>query len=157
MATIGSVYDVTPAPRTSADVLVSNSEQPVPSPKAKNKWLTASVVCDAAEVVTEVFDEACRRDPGHERTWVALVDGNNHQIDRIEAEAEARQIDITIVIDLIHVLEYLSAPRGALSYPLPSREGMEEISLGLMAYLALKEKGDNSMPTNPVVVPRRMG
>jgi hypothetical protein len=107
MATIGSVYDVTPAPRTSADVLVSNSEQPVPSPKAKNKWLTASVVCDAAEVVTEVFDEACRRDPGHERTWVALVDGNNHQIDRIEAEAEARQIDITIVIDLIHVLEYL--------------------------------------------------
>jgi hypothetical protein len=50
-----------------------------------------------------------------------------------------------------------AAPRGALLYPLPSREGLEETSLGLMAYLALKEKGNNRMPTNPVVVPRRMG
>ena len=31
------------------------------------------------------------------------------------------------------------------------------ISLGLMAYLASKEKGDNSMPSNPALVPRRTG
>lgn len=49
--------------------------------------MTASVVDDAAEVVTAVFDQVERRDPDHARTWVALVDGNNHQIDLIEREA----------------------------------------------------------------------
>ncbi|MDN5859355.1 MAG: ISKra4 family transposase, partial [Pseudonocardia sp.] len=53
------------------------------------------------------FDEAQRRDPTHTRTWVALVDGNNHQIDRINAEARARSTPVTIVIDFVHVLEYL--------------------------------------------------
>ena len=30
-------------------------------------------------------------------------------------------------------------------------------SLGLVAYLASKEKGDSSMPLHPALVPRRMG
>ena len=104
------------------------------APVAKNKWVTASVVDDAAEVLRDVFEEAERRDPTHTRTWVALVDGNNHQINRIEAEAADRGVAVTVVVDLIHVLEYLSAPRGALLYPPQSGEGLEEISLGLMAY-----------------------
>ena len=58
-------------------------------------------------VVADIFDEAERRDPHHRRSWVALVDGNNHQIDRIHAEASNRGIDVPIVVDLIHVLEYL--------------------------------------------------
>src|SRR5664280_1693103 len=62
---------------------------------------------DAASVVGRIFDEAERRDPEHQRTWVALVDGNNHQIDRIGAEARARKVSVRVVIDLIHVLEYL--------------------------------------------------
>ena len=40
---------------------------------------------------------------------MALVDGNIHQVDRIEAEAKDRGADITIVVDLVHVLEYLWA------------------------------------------------
>ncbi len=36
------------------------------------------------------------RDPDHQRTWVALVDGNNHQIDRINAQANARKIAATV-------------------------------------------------------------
>ena len=52
-------------------------------------------------------DEAERRDPTHTRTWVALVDGNNHQIDRIGAEATARKVTLTVLIDFIHVLESL--------------------------------------------------
>jgi hypothetical protein len=63
------------------------------------------VADDAAEVIAQVFDEAQRHDPTNSRTWVALVDGNNHQIDRIEAEAAARGITLTTVVDLIHVLE----------------------------------------------------
>ena len=107
MAELGAVYDVTPVPRRSTDVLASKNQEPVEAPVAKNKWLTASVVKDAADVIAKVFDEAEHRDGQHLRTWVALVDGNSHQIDRIEAEATHRQLDITIVIDLIHVLEYL--------------------------------------------------
>ena len=47
----------------------------------------------------------CIRDS--QRTWVALVDGAKHQIDCIQAEARARQVNVTIVCDFIHVLEYL--------------------------------------------------
>ena len=84
--------------------MASNSgEAPPPAPQAKAKWVTASVVEDAAAVIGKVFDEAQRRDPRHSRRWVALVDGNNHQIHRIEAEAKARAVDVTIVVDLIHV------------------------------------------------------
>jgi hypothetical protein len=107
MAELGAVYDVTPVPRSATDILATKDEEPVKGPLAKNKWLTASVVEDAAAVIKDVFDEAERRDERHQRTWVALVDGNKHQIDRIESEAKSRGLDVTVVIDLIHVLEYL--------------------------------------------------
>lgn len=107
IAEVGAVYDVTPAPRTPADVLAPTAEKTGPPPKAKNKWLSASVVQDAATVITGIFDEAERRDRAHARTWVALVDGNNHQIDRITHEAEQRGVNVTILIDVVHVLEYL--------------------------------------------------
>ena len=79
----------------------------MPAPKAKGKWLTGSVVEDAATVIANVFEEAQRRDPGHRRTWVALVDGNSRQIDRIKAEAKKLKAKVTILVDLVHVLEYL--------------------------------------------------
>lgn len=108
MAEVGAVYDVAPVPRSPADVLASNhGDDPAPAPRAAAKWVTASVAEDAAEVVGRVFDEAQRRDPDHQRRWVALVDGNRHQIDCIEAQAEARKVSVSVVIDLIHVLEYL--------------------------------------------------
>ncbi len=111
MAEVGAVYDVTPVARNPHDVMArkAGEDHPPEAPKAKNKWLTASVVEDAKEVVGRLFDEAERRDPGHKRRWVALVDGNNHQIERIGAEAQARGLEITIVVDLVHVLEYLWA------------------------------------------------
>ncbi len=54
-----------------------------------------------------MFDEAERRDPDHHRVWVALVDGANHQLDRIRAEATARNINVRILIDFVQVIEYL--------------------------------------------------
>lgn len=77
-------------------IYIANSETP-----------HASVVDDATEVIGTVFDQAERRDPNHRRTWVALVDGNNHQIQRIQAEAADRGVEVSIVVDLVHVLEYL--------------------------------------------------
>ncbi len=108
IAEVGAVYDATPVPRTAPDVIGrKNDADKVEGPKAKNKWLTASVVDDASQVISAVFEEAERRDPAHTRTWVALVDGANHQIDCIEAEAAHRGIEISIVVDFVHALEYL--------------------------------------------------
>ncbi len=108
LATVGAVYDLAPVPRQPSDVLASNStDHPPPAPKAKTKWVTASIADNAAHVVGAIFEEAQRRDPHHRRRWVALVDGNQHQIDRIHAEAAQRNIDVTVVVDFIHVLEYL--------------------------------------------------
>jgi hypothetical protein len=38
-------------------------------------------------VIAAAFDEAEARDPGHRRTWVVLVDGAEHQLGLIRAEA----------------------------------------------------------------------
>jgi hypothetical protein len=109
MAEVGAVYYVTPVARRPADILSGSHEggKAPPAPVAEAKWLTASVVDDAASVIARVFDEAERRDPDHKRTWVAVVDGNNHQLDRIKAEAKSRGVTVTIVVDFVHVLEYL--------------------------------------------------
>jgi hypothetical protein len=108
MAEVGAVYDIRPGERTPADILPGSEDRTrTPAPTARHKWLTASIVADAAQVVAQVFDEAERRDPEHRRSWVALVDGNNHQIERIQAEAKRRGVTVTIVCDLVHILEYL--------------------------------------------------
>jgi len=108
MAEVAAVDDLTPVPRTAADILPKGEEQrqAAAAPKAAGKWLTASVTDDAAQVIKAGFDEATRRDPDHKRLWVALVDGNAHQIDRIRAQARTRKVPVTIVVDFIHVLEY---------------------------------------------------
>jgi hypothetical protein len=108
MAEVGAVYDATPVPRSPTHVIGGQDDAvKAPAPTAKNKWLTASVDDDAATVISQVFDEACRRDPAHQRTWVALVDGARHQIETIKAEAKKRRVDVHIVVDFVHVLEYL--------------------------------------------------
>ena len=98
---------VEPGLYSMTEVLAPTKDKKLGPPKAKHKWVTASVVDDAASVVCDIFDEAERRDGDHRHRWVALVDGNNHQIDRIRTEARRRKVKVTIVVDLIHVLEYV--------------------------------------------------
>ena len=108
MAELAVVYDATPVPRTPGDVFArGDDEKKAPAPVATGKWLTASVVDSAKEVIVAAFDEAERRDPRHERPWVCLVDGAKHQIDVILTEARRRAVEVGIVCDFIHVLEYL--------------------------------------------------
>jgi hypothetical protein len=110
MAEIAVVYDAAPAPRTAGDVIRPPGSDPAgrnPGPKAEGKWLTASVTDDIATVVAAGFDEALRRDPARGRTWIVLVDGNNPQIEAAAAEADRRGVTVSIVIDFVHVLEYL--------------------------------------------------
>jgi hypothetical protein len=105
MAAAGAVYVITPVPRTPADITGPGPR--TRGPRARRKWLTASVTATTAEAVAAVFAEADRRDPGHEATWIALADGNKDQIAQIRAQAAARGIDVTIIVDLIHVIEHL--------------------------------------------------
>ena len=70
MAEVGTVFDATTAPRSSADILPTNDTERAqvdPGPATSNKWLTASIVADAASVVAQIFAEADRRDPTHAR------------------------------------------------------------------------------------------
>ena len=122
MAELACVYDAVPAPRTPEEV-ISTPAQKLPKkkaqaarpkgrgkprePRARGKWLTASVTDDIPAVIAAAFGEAERRDPGHDREWVVLIDGNNAQIEAVTAEAARRGVKVMIVIDFVHVLEYL--------------------------------------------------
>ncbi|QCX82721.1 hypothetical protein C9F11_45825 (plasmid) [Streptomyces sp. YIM 121038] len=119
MATLGVVYDTTPAPHRPHDVITlpggrQDGDVPRPGPKARGKWLCGSVIHGVGHVISRVFDHAEARDPGHWRRWVVLVDGARHQLDMIQAEAERRGVTLDIVIDIVHALEYLWA--GAWSF-----------------------------------------
>ncbi len=112
MAELGCVYDCAPVPRTAADIISRPGKDPArtrppEAPVAAGKWLTASVTDDIPAVIAAGFAEAHRRDPGHQRTWIALVDGNKDQINAIEAESARHGVTVTIVIDFIHALEYI--------------------------------------------------
>jgi hypothetical protein len=110
MCEVAAVFDVTGAPRTIADILPADPEAArtaTPAPVTSGKWLHASVTDNAAAVIAAGFAEADRRDPDRARAWIALVDGNTHQIDRIHAEAKARKTTIPIIVDFIHVIEYI--------------------------------------------------
>jgi hypothetical protein len=112
MAEVGAIYDAIPVPRTPADVITVPGTPPaaepaMPGPVAEGKWLTASIATTATEVIAQVFTEAERRDPTGSRPWVMLVDGARYQLDAIRAQITRRDLAVHIVIDFIHVLEYL--------------------------------------------------
>ena len=123
MAELACVYDAVPVPRTPEDVISTPAQKrrkkkkaqaakpegkgKPREPQAKGKWLTASVTSDIPAVIAVAFGEAERRDPGRRRKWAVLVDGNNAQIEAVTAEAASRGVTVTIIIDFIHVLEYL--------------------------------------------------
>ena len=152
VARVGAVYDLTPFPRAPSDIIGRDpdTQRPV-SPKASNKWLTASVVDNAATVISSIFDEAQRRDPTHQRTWVALVDGARHQIDCIQAEAKARKIKVAIVCDFIHALQYIwSAAWSFFPEADPDSEAWVcEKALGVLNGQASRPTGRHSLE-NPL-------
>lgn len=114
MAALACVYDAAPAPRRPYDVIAvpggrAGQREVRHGPHAQAKWLTGSVARDAAEVIRAAFGQAEARDRQHARPWVVLVDGDRHQIELIQAEAARRKAEVRLVLDLVHVLEYLWA------------------------------------------------
>jgi hypothetical protein len=111
MAETGAVFDaaVSDGPaRTPEQVMrPEDGSGTKPPPRAENRWYTCDITAGRDVTICKVFDEAERRDPGHARTWIALIDGDIYQLGLIQAQAAARGITLAILVDFIHVLEYL--------------------------------------------------
>lgn len=110
MAQVAAVYSVDSWVRTPMDVLhgLRPAEKKAASrPDVENKRVWASITATPAKVIEEAFQDALARDPERKRRWVVLVDGNQEQIARIRAAAKKHGVDVTLVLDVIHVLEYL--------------------------------------------------
>lgn len=140
MATLACVYDTDPAPRRPHDVIAPpggrhGHRTRRPRTRATGKWLAGSVRHDPAEVIAAAFSQAEARDPRHQRTWVVLADGAEHQPGLIRAKAAHRGAAIHIVIDFIHVLEHLRAAAWSL-HPAADPAAEDRVAVKALAVLA---------------------
>jgi hypothetical protein len=116
MASVAAIYTVEPFVRTPEEIL---PESPAPQetgparPQPEHKRVWASLAQSPEAVIREMFDEAARRDPKGQKRWVALVDGNLPQIDHLQQLAEERNIPLIIILDFIHVAQYVWKAAGA--------------------------------------------
>ena len=124
MAEIVAVADFTPAVREPEDIAAPPARrQAHPGPKARDKWVSASVTESIEDMIAAAFDEADRRDPQRVRQRVFLVDGNKQQITAIEAQAAERGLKVPVLIDYIHVSGYLGKAAAALHPGDPAAAG----------------------------------
>ena len=109
MATVAAVYTIAPFVRKPEDIVAAKisgqPEPPRPRPEEKRVW--ASIEKTPEEVIEQTFQEARHRDPARKKNWVALVDGNKPQIRILRRTAKKQDIALTIIVDIIHVIEYL--------------------------------------------------
>ena len=75
MATVVSVYEVSPYPRTPEPILAPEPGSEACRPKVENKRTWARGEADQGAVVEQGFAEALRRDPEQRMRWVVLTDG----------------------------------------------------------------------------------
>ncbi|NET69439.1 MAG: ISKra4-like element ISMpr2 family transposase [Moorea sp. SIO1G6] len=109
MATVASVYTINPFVRTPQQIVSTEEEhKKIKRPKPIGKRVWASLVKEPSLVIKEAFDEALHRDPNQHKRFCALVDGNKTQLSRFEKKfAREHHLKLTIVLDIIHVIEYL--------------------------------------------------
>ena len=106
MATVAAVYEVDAYPRT-AEQIMGLEEAGTMRPQVQNKRVWASLRQSPDEVIEEMFAEAERRDPQHERIWLVLVDGQETQLGEVEAAIARHRPDTVVIQDFVHALEYL--------------------------------------------------
>ena len=136
MATVAAVYTVAPFVRTPEEFLRSlaplasrdPTQAPRPRPVAKRVW--ASLEKDPAEVIEAAIREAKHRDPEQTQSWIALVDGQAHQLHLLEASAARHAVRVTVIVDIMHVAEYVWKAAHAFH-----REGTPEIEYWAMTRL----------------------
>lgn len=111
MATVAAVYFIEPDVRDAASVIAGlrhiQPAQPVKRPRPQNKRVWASLKRSLPSVAKEMFDEAERMDPKHEHPWLVLLDGDLKLEAAIKREVRARGVEVSVVLDAIHALQYL--------------------------------------------------
>jgi len=117
MAQVATVYSIAPFVRGPGDILHSlrdakDIDTKRPRPTDKRVW--ASVAQTSRSVIREAFEEAKRQDPDGERRWVVLVDGDPTQLRSVKAEAKRMRVKVTILADIVHVIERLWTAARAL-------------------------------------------
>lgn len=109
MASVAAVYTIARFVRTPEEILPppgTTVEVPArPRPEHKRVW--ASLEHPPEDVITAMFDEAAHRDPTGQKRWVAVVDGNLPQLKWLQQLAEQRHVPVPIVVDFIHVAQYV--------------------------------------------------
>jgi len=111
MGTVAAVYTIQPFIRTPEEIVAElRAEETTPPPqppRPEDKRVWASVKQKPQTVIREAFDEALRRNPKRTKRWCALVDGSGYQLRILRLVARDYGVKLTIVLDLIHVCEYL--------------------------------------------------
>ena len=110
MATVAAVYTAAPYERTPEQVahsLAPLHELAPARPPVENKRVWASLEKRPEAVIEEAFLEGLRRDPQRQKRWVGLVDGNATQLKLLAQLSRKHGVQMTIVMDVIHVCEYL--------------------------------------------------
>jgi hypothetical protein len=114
MATAVSVYEIAPHVRTPEQILQPEQHPQGPRPVPAHKRTWARVEEDLAGMIEEGFAEAFRRDPEQTMRWVVLTDGQDELIRQVHAAAARYEVEVTLVQDFVHALEYLWKAAHAL-------------------------------------------
>ena len=118
LSTVAAVYTVEPFARTpeqvAGELRPHEHALPVNRPRPENKRVWASLEQSQSEVLRQAFEEAERRDPQHSKHWCVLIDGHQAQLAAVKRVAADYGAEPTIILDLIHVLEYLWKATWAL-------------------------------------------
>ena len=111
MATVAAVYAIAPFVRTPEQIAGAlapvHAAERTQRPRPEHKRVWASLEKSPEQVIEEQFQEAERRDPEHKQQWVAVVDGTEEQLRLLHRLARRHGVALTIVLDIIHVVEYL--------------------------------------------------
>jgi hypothetical protein len=110
LSTVAAVYTIAPFARTPEQIVGEMGtvhEVPLQRPRPEGKRVWASVERPLDEILIQAFDEAIRRDPELIKQWVALVDGDESQLAALALAAKKDGVNLIIILDIIHVLEYL--------------------------------------------------
>ncbi len=109
LATVAAVYTIAPYPRTAEAVLgclaPQHGREPPDRPRPERKRVWASLAQEPEAVLREAFREARRRDPEGQKRWVALVDGNEPQLEILHRLFRREGYRPWIVLDFLHVAE----------------------------------------------------
>jgi len=110
IGTVASVSTIAPFVRTPEQIVreFNPVEVPLPPrPRPEDKRVWASIKEPPERIIEQAFEEALRRDPKRTKQWIALVDGNSTQLGLLSVAAEDYAVDLVVILDIIHVLEYL--------------------------------------------------